>query len=552
MVKKWESWLPALLFISLFIFAAYSNIFDWDHFLAAAEADLRSWMIWGEAPVWSYLFCGGVTRAGDPQAYGLSPLFLSHIIFGSFWGWKVLIVLTATVGYHFMRRLQLHFFPGLNANFSRLVILTYIFGNFFLWHVHHGHLTFLLNYLVLGLLYYFLRATQGALRLRELLWVSLLSWAIFSAGFYHTSVFFGLPLAISCVLFFCLVFVRPASRKNFPIRAMGSFLLFLSVGIAGAIYKWGAVLGYQLENPRVVESFNETMTFVGFLKNLFLPTKDYQFLGFLGNEGPWGIWEYSAFSLVAWLFLFMVVVLLIQKKRLDLSSNIAKFSLIFLGVSTAFYLGGDSIFYPFKFVNEVFLSNSVRVIGRFGHNLTLAFLLLVFLMAEKLPRISNFLGKRSVYALSILILLLNFLSFSPTLFNPLPPKFFAELDFNPDPEMRAVMSTRPRTDRQSFMYEPILAGVAVLNCYNPIARESVVVAEMSELALKLEAKPLPFIQFDSAPSEDCIRDTFFTASKLRVGKACPSGCFLLNQLKPEDAALYVRDPVSGHHCFKKE
>ena len=65
-----------LSFLSLAAIICMSNQLDWDYFYTTAEADLRSLLVYGELPLWSYQFCAGVTRIGDPQALSLSPLFL--------------------------------------------------------------------------------------------------------------------------------------------------------------------------------------------------------------------------------------------------------------------------------------------------------------------------------------------------------------------------------------------------------------------------------------------------------------------------------------------
>jgi hypothetical protein len=100
-----ELW-PFLVVLAAFaLFIALSNEFDWDYFFASAESERRSWLIDHQAPLWSYQFCAGTSRIGDPQAFGLSPLFVPILIFGSVWGWKILIVISAVIGWLYARLL---------------------------------------------------------------------------------------------------------------------------------------------------------------------------------------------------------------------------------------------------------------------------------------------------------------------------------------------------------------------------------------------------------------------------------------------------------------
>jgi hypothetical protein len=82
--KLRRHWPVLVLFTYFAIFITLSNQFDWDYFFTTAEVDLRAWLADHELPLWSYQFCGGVTRIGDPQAFGLSPLFLPVFLFGSY------------------------------------------------------------------------------------------------------------------------------------------------------------------------------------------------------------------------------------------------------------------------------------------------------------------------------------------------------------------------------------------------------------------------------------------------------------------------------------
>ena len=107
--------LVLLAFVALAVFILFSNRFDWDHFFSAAEVELRSWLLDKKPPLWSYQFCGGTTRAGDPQSFGLSPIFLPILLFGSFFGLKILVFSLFVIGFIFAFRIASLFYSFLTG-----------------------------------------------------------------------------------------------------------------------------------------------------------------------------------------------------------------------------------------------------------------------------------------------------------------------------------------------------------------------------------------------------------------------------------------------------
>jgi hypothetical protein len=536
MGKKWQSYVPYFLFFLFFIFVSISNIFDWDHFQASAESDLRSWMIWHEAPLWSYQFCGGVTRIGDPQAFGLSPLFLFHILFGSIWGWKFFVLASALLAVYFLEKIRSEFFPAAPPALSRMMIYGYVFSNFFLWHFHHGHMTFVLHLWVLGLCYYYLRVIHKKFTARDFAGSAAIVFCIFTSGFYHTSVFFGVPLAITCLIHLGIGFYRKAIRWK-PLLLFVSSLL---VGIALSAYKWLSVLNYQMFNPRTV-AMNESVTIAQGLAHLLVPTFNYRFLGLFDPTTQYSIWEYSAFSVTSWIVLILV---LTSTRAVIKSVKKIKYPALFpliLGLTTAvLYVGGDSSLYPFHWINHYLFHDSVRVVGRFAHNFVFSALLLGFYwFGEIRNKWTRQLSSPKVLLAGFALIALNFFSFSPTLYVPLLPWKLTSVPENASAEMRDVFITRKRSDRQSFMYEPLAQGFAVLNCYNPISRDMRVSLEFSPFIDSHQAKQFPFIDFEGKPSEQCWQGTYMTSNTIHVDPQCPKGCFTLNDLSPEDRRRFV-------------
>src|SRR5262249_20205322 len=112
-MKHVLTWLRILVLLAAHAFAlammlrliVLANIADWDQYFAGAAVDWIGWTTEHRPPLWSYLFCGGVPRVGDPQAFGLSPVFALVLWFGPLWGTKAIQLLLLVVGYVLSRKL---------------------------------------------------------------------------------------------------------------------------------------------------------------------------------------------------------------------------------------------------------------------------------------------------------------------------------------------------------------------------------------------------------------------------------------------------------------
>ena len=114
-----------------------NNFYDWDMFYTYFEIDLRSWTVDKTLPLWSYQFCGGSTRIGDPQAFGLSPLFIINILFGTIIGTKLQVFFASIWGFIFFRKILLLFTHDqyLHSKYEKKILdfvtLATIFSNYF-------------------------------------------------------------------------------------------------------------------------------------------------------------------------------------------------------------------------------------------------------------------------------------------------------------------------------------------------------------------------------------------------------------------------------------
>src|SRR5206468_11356035 len=82
-----------------------ANDADWGQYFAGAAVDWIGWTTEHRPPLWSYPLCGGVTRIGDPQAFGVSPLFALVLLLGPLWGRKAIQILLVVAGYLLSRHL---------------------------------------------------------------------------------------------------------------------------------------------------------------------------------------------------------------------------------------------------------------------------------------------------------------------------------------------------------------------------------------------------------------------------------------------------------------
>jgi len=411
-------------FVFFFAFVLVSNDFDWDHFLSAAEVERRSWLLNLELPLWSYQFCGGVTRAGDPQSFGLSPLFLPILMFGSFWGLKLLILALAMIGFLALRgilRLFLQVETGIRRRrpvetaLIQVVSLSFVLGNYFVWHFHEGHVSFAQNYIILGVLYFLVKALFDSFSARDAIAAGLLSFSFFSGALYHSIVFFLVPLAFSsCIFAIAIVFARSwAGRLRLPVWGRISAALGATcIGLSAAVYKPYFVLTYQKQFPRVLhDSPAEPSSLKQWLVYQLAPTLDNKFGGFFRGWGPWGTWEYSAFTINAWICI--IGLLAFSYRRTASIRRLLIFAASLVMVGGLFAIGDNASLSLHRLIN-IAADHSIRVIGRYQIIFSLAFACLAAALLHASRRLRRWTFAYGCCAVPLL-LSLNFLSFRLTL-----------------------------------------------------------------------------------------------------------------------------------------
>lgn len=221
-MRRLHFWLVLFTFGGVVVFSVDN---DWDHFLSFLEAERRAWLLDLRPPVWSYQICAGVTRIGDPQSFGLSPLFLPVLVLGSFWGAKALVVICAVIGYAYLAKLLDLLDPvdeGSASTDERRTVhsslsLFYIFGGYFFWHLHVGHLTFALMHLLFMPVYYTARGCMCGLDRMERSALLLSAFTYCTAGVYHSVVFFVVPVVALLAISGVVHLVRTGAWRTFNV-----------------------------------------------------------------------------------------------------------------------------------------------------------------------------------------------------------------------------------------------------------------------------------------------------------------------------------------------
>lgn len=574
--NKWFQRLTAATFLLFFCFISLTNYMDWDHFFTSAETDWHSWIIDHQLPLWSNQYCGGVTRLGDPQAFSLSLFFLPVLAFGPFWGLKLLMLLASMIGFAFQRNLLRLFLKlykktsELNLeekNLTTFLSLSFVFGNYFLHHLHSGHVGFVFMYLIPGLLYYFLKGLFFSLRLREGFILSFLVWVFFSGGFYHAFIFFLLPLILGIKIFVTYLLCKNirslTAIKNIVIRVF-HVSLFALIGIILSAYKWYSIYSYQKLFPRIVQNQVESPITIGPLLYQFFPTFGDYYLGrFMQPDAIYGTWEYSSFSIHGMIFLILIVFLFFENRRnlkrvIKVDCNAILLLPFCLTLSyLLFSLGNLTNWLPFGFLNQL-LNHSVRVLGRFQIVLSFSITFFTLILMLRSPRLMNLVTKR--FAFFILILIpLNFLTF----WNHFSLSTLIQLSSIPrtaEAKMDHISNGILKRDRfYSYMFPEARKGSAFLDCYNPIIHQKAITDRFQQ------AKEVSFPNFTQVPDsmtlkfidpeqgfppETCQKNSYFTENSVFLDPSCPPGtCINLNGVNIYQKTLLNFHPKVGKYCL---
>jgi hypothetical protein len=531
------------LFSGLMLF---SNAYDWDFFLTHFEVERRGW-IWDKTiPLWSYQICGGITRIGDPQSFAFSPVFLPVLLLGSFWGAKAIVLLTMAIGWIYLSKflclLGLSKVPQ-GKTVSEALSAFFLSGNFFLWHLYAGHLTFLFFPLCFPIFYYLTKSALGnKLTRTDSVLCVLCSWTFFSGPFLHVFAFLLMPLGASLLLFSALAVVHKFIARS-SLRPVISLLRGLIpsvslvlIGFVISAYKWLPAVLYQLEYPRsLTRKPDELYSLLHLLAANLLPTWHARFAG-LYTIQPYAIWEHSVFSANSLLLLFVILILLSEKfrrkthgKTFVMSSMEAMGFLTYFLVLLSFLIADRSSLSLWSFANKYIFHEALRAAGRCQIGTQLLVLVLLVRLISTHSLVQKF-AVKLILPVGIAICALNFITLQDVYRSHLL-KYMLSLPVNHENKFNLVTDVEFKVFEVSKMYENILAGKIVLNCYTGVERPLPLKAgntkEAYSLLIPNESGELP---------SECVDRAYATQTELHFdAQACPPDtCFALGGVfRPE-------------------
>jgi hypothetical protein len=563
-----ESYLVLGTFLFFFLFVLLSNYFDWDFFYSITHVERNSWAQDLRPPYWSYQFCGGITRIGDPQSFAFSPLFLFPLLFKTFWGLKILFFISAIIGYFFARKifdfvgtLVAPSAKSLPQGWPQFFALSFIFSNFYLHHIYNGHITFALIYYALGVLYLVMKILFDSPQRKEVVWGSLCLVIILTAGYYPAVLYALVPSAMATLLVILIgLGLFPQARKRIG-KTLGYLILLAVVCLLIAAYRINPTITYQLSFPRLVNPTMETLSLKDWVVYNLFPTISYRFLGFISTGG---IWEKSFFSLNNWVLILLSLILLVKswkKKSWPAFSKMnfqQQFYLLWLfslaAVYFMFLLGNAMEFSFFRLLNKYVLVNSVREVSRFFWGGSF----LVFLLLATLPvhQYLKFIFRPLV--LVILVLFIN-LQIASIFFGPF---YQASLDrfrklwkssessiHKMNQLTYAPISTAYGTVVAPAMYPLIMRGQGIFNCYIYLGHVSAISKGKFDFNDSgMVGQNWHFIDTSSGTLDpECLEKNYYTQNDLFIHLSCPSQlCLNINNIN-----IYQESPFQFDHQKQK-
>jgi hypothetical protein len=512
-----KKYYPSIITIFIFfLFILQSNAFDWDYFFTTTEVERRSWLDF-ELPLWSYQFCGGSTRIGDPQSMGLSPIFIFNILFGSILGPKVIILISFVVALVYLIKTGQLMFKHLDFYTVQIISLSLLFSNFFISHLHNGHLSFVNHLLFIPYIYLLFKCLFSTPKKVDYLIGGGALFIIFSGGLYQSLVFFIFPMAIALIL--SVLFLIMIKSLNF--ENIKNLALFVSVSIVSSIlsfYKTKSVFDYNNQFPRTIANkvSVETLSILQMFNDFLTPVFKFHYFPDFSTNRPWAIWEYSIFSFIPYIILFSIIYKLLKRPTADESCEDKRKSLtIILFIIATFFIfssGEFSPFSPFSLMNKYITNDSVRVIGRFYFGLLFGlFLLSLYLFPKDIPSKM----KTSLFSGILTLIIIN-------IFLPYPTYSFQSLlnrlstDFNHNSNITNYTFVPYRIPLRSFMYYETRKSSSIINCYQPLQREARISNEFN-FPKELFLKTFPIIH---SSIESCRKQSFLSQNKIHLDPSC--------------------------------
>ena len=543
-----------LYFLFWLIFAMCSSFRDWDLGYTLLEIDLRALMENFRLPTWSYQYCGGLTRSGDVNSQAESPWFILPLVFGSYWGVKLLAPVGMTTSVYFLNRF-LEKILGWSFKDAMIFSVLFSLNGFWLLHFVHGHVGYSSQFLFIdACLFFYAYFLNGDKK--ELLIAAFLYFLAFTLGFYQVATYMGFPAFISAAAGLAYLFFsgRRKEIKWIRLHQISGTVLFVSLLYSHKIY---SAMKYQSMFPRVVDSEKESYGFSQLFYSLFIPAKDtINPFGFYGFSERWMIHEFSYFSLLNLVAIMAAIVFLSKRKwpvwkEMPLSLVIGIFGII---ISILFYLGSFIPVAPFALVNKYFFSNSHRVSPRY----LLWGEFFICIVTYQLIR-NHFQGLRfklitgAIVAVSLVQLGLIFSE------EGLLDRAKVEYKMNSDevfysPEMKFVSFTTFEYPRATYFL--LIKNLAVLNCYTPLSHPATFDLKLVANVPKLFHPYFFLSHLDGSEinaGTSCFENSYFTQTEIHIDDSCPDEMRLrLSALNPEKPIANFDTHINEQGIFLKK
>jgi hypothetical protein len=562
------SFLLVCAFVALLV--VFSNHYDWDVFYALNEVDRRAWLIDRELPLWTYQLCGGMSRIADPQAFGLSPLFVLVLAFGSFWGNKLWVLASLGIGVYFAAKLF-----ELCGNPERerpgpwtphlVPAALFVFGNYFMWHLLVGHFTFAAHFVGLAIIYLTLAGYWRGLSRREFGIGVLVSWQHYAGGFFHSLVYLMVPFFIAFALFVGIDLLARRARSSegarAPIDRLWGAGAFQAVGMLLALPKLWAVWSYSRAIRRNLEpSLIEAASPDRIARHLATPTLNLDWL--LPVPGPQlhAVHEYSSFSLLVPLALAAGVIALTGRPAARTPpsrrpwNGAVTFACVYLAVAGLLAMGDLGSWAPFALLNDHLFRGAVRIASRFEVGIVLAAGIVFAAVSRSGP--ASRLASPGAGLAVLALLALNLATFLPLTSVERLHEVLA-LPATPHARMRewSVYPIYPSDHKgvggelhranTSQMYGPVLLGRGIDNCYNalPVRRKRPPTTGVLPL---IDARV-------GMPGRACVEASYYTQNRVILAEECPElTCVNISWLNPlqRDPPL-LELPSIGRYCWDR-
>lgn len=215
---------------------------DWDLTYATFESARKSLMDYHQWPGFNPYLAFGSDMDANPQSAHASIFFLPILLFGTFYGYKVSVLMAIVLGLTGMKQLL----ESLKLNAIQAAMLSMLFfsASYFSRHIMEaGHSNFL-NFYLIPYLFLFL----DKFRTRGKLWHGLMAVLIltqFISG--------GAPLVFIVAAFMVLAWsLALINNKTESYRCLLNNIVILIFGFALSLWKILPVLGFWSHHPRLV------------------------------------------------------------------------------------------------------------------------------------------------------------------------------------------------------------------------------------------------------------------------------------------------------------